>query len=98
MITAILIMHMAWNHHEHMLYFLVLIKVVDPSHETEGHLFMKERDYTVRELSPMFCRIGTLMLTMEGSEYEEEREKTPYPVVVHSCLVCFASLSGCCLR
>ena len=32
----------------------LLIKVVGPSHETEGHLFMKQRDYTVRELTPMF--------------------------------------------
>ena len=56
---ALLGMHMAWNHHQHMLHFLASLKVVGPSHETEGYLLMKQRENTVGELSPMLCRICT---------------------------------------
>ncbi len=40
-----------------MLYFFILIKVVEPGHETHRHLFMKRREYKVGQLSWIFCRI-----------------------------------------
>ena len=49
----------SWNCRQHMLYFFILIRVVEPCHETHRHLSVKRREYKAGQLSWISYRLNT---------------------------------------